>query len=220
MFPRDFPYKIHFLKKAQVFEQKQTVTTRNNTEDYSYHHTNRPKTEGVIKGMYHIETTDDRNNETKHRNKTGILSKSNDSILPPSFIIVYLRKGAIMNLFQKQPTTSGYNRIPNAIAADDDETAAVSVPLGTNLLSPSPTTMTRGRRSSKGRRIALVAAVIMLVMMVAGGTVWRRDGGLSSNSSSGSLETEDGGLTTTWGPPGSCVPATGQWTAGRVSTTA
>lgn len=123
-----------------------------------------------------------------------------------------------MNLFQKQPKTSGYNTIPNTIAVDD-ETAAV--PLGTTLLSPSTTT-TRGRRSSKRRRIASVAAgMMLLVMMVAGGTVWmRQDDGLSYNSSSGSLETEDGSLTTTWGPPGSCVPATGTWTAGPVSTTA
>ena len=123
-----------------------------------------------------------------------------------------------MNLFQKQPKTSGYNTIPNTIAVDD-ETAAV--PLGTTLLSPSTTT-TRGRRSSKRRRIASVAAgMMLLVMMVAGGTVWmRQDDGLSYNYSSGSLETEDGSLTTTWGPPGSCVPATGTWTAGPVSTTA
>ena len=113
-----------------------------------------------------------------------------------------------MKLFQKHQNTIGYNSIPNAIAADDDETAAV--PLGT----PPPTKMTMGRRSSW--LLAIVAGMIMMILVVAGGTVWI-------------LETTDGGLTTAAEglvvatteaksySDGLCSPAGG--TFGRVSTT-
>ena len=119
-----------------------------------------------------------------------------------------------MTLFQKQPKTSGYKTVPNASTADE-ETVAVAVPLGTTTLSPS-TIMggTMDRRSSKGRRIAHVAAMIMLVM-VAGGMVWMRPEGESSDPTNA----EGLVVATTDGEEISCVPATGTWTAGKVSTT-
>ena len=103
-----------------------------------------------------------------------------------------------MNLFQTPQKTSGYNTIPsipNAIAYDD--TAAVSLPLGTTLLSSSSTMMTMGRRLSKWRMIAMFAGMMMLV--VAGGTVWMGDGGITTTS--------EGFVVATQGVV-PCVPAT------------
>ena len=94
-----------------------------------------------------------------------------------------------MNLYQKQQNTIRYNSIPDAIA-DDDKTAAV--PLGTTILSPTMTTMTRRHRSSKWM-LAIVAIMMLLLVVLAGGTVWLRpEGGSSYDQSSGSLAIEDG----------------------------
>ena len=87
-----------------------------------------------------------------------------------------------MNLFQKQQTTtSRYTSIPDA-SADDDETAAVSVPLGTTIRSPSTMTMTMDHRSWMWLAFQFAGALLLLV--AGGGTVWM-------------LQTTDGGLTTT-----------------------
>ena len=73
-----------------------------------------------------------------------------------------------MNFFKQQQNTSGYNSIPNAIAAAD-----TAVPLGTTIL-PSPTTMmTMDCRLLKWM-VAIVAAVAM--MLVAYGAVLMQDG--------------------------------------------
>ena len=74
---------------------------------------------------------------------------------------------------KQQQTTSGYNSIPDAIAADD-ETAAV--PFGTTLLPTSTTT----NRSSKWNMVAIVAFMMMLLLAVAGGTVLRRNGEIAA----------------------------------------
>jgi len=69
-----------------------------------------------------------------------------------------------MNLFQKQQTTtSGYTSIPEARAADDDETMAV--PFGTK----TRTMTTDRRRSSKWLAFQFAGALLLLV--VGGGTV-------------------------------------------------
>ena len=118
-----------------------------------------------------------------------------------------------MNLFQTPQKTSGYNTIPDASAdasAAEDDTTAVSVPLGTTLLSPSSTTMTMGRRLSKGRRIAIVAG-IMLLLMVVGGTVWMGDGGITTTTAEGLV------MATHWIGDVDCRPARGTWTAGADS---
>ena len=92
-----------------------------------------------------------------------------------------------MKLSQKQQNTIGYHSIPNAIAADDDETA--TVPLGT----PPSTTMTIDRRLSKWRMmVAIVAGMMMILLVVAADTVWMLQDVSSYDHSSGSLETTDG----------------------------
>ena len=87
-----------------------------------------------------------------------------------------------MNLFQKQPNTSGYTSIPEAIA--DDDTAVVLV----STITPSPpTAMTMDRRSSKRMMMAFVAGT-MLVLMVAGtGAVWMMQDGSSDTTATKSL---------------------------------
>ena len=86
----------------------------------------------------------------------------------------YYFKGTTMSCsIKQQQTTSGYNSIPDAIAADD-ETAAV--PFGTTLLPTSTTT----NRSSKRMMMAIVALMMMLLLVVTAGTVWMRVGEIAA----------------------------------------
>ena len=99
-----------------------------------------------------------------------------------------------MNLFKKEQNTSGYNTIPDAIAAGD-ETAAV--PLGITILPPTMTIM--DRRSSKKMMLALAAGVMLIVL--AGGTVLML------------AKTLDGGRTTTSAAEGLVVATEGNYIA-------
>ena len=97
-----------------------------------------------------------------------------------------------MHLFQQQPKTSEYTRIPNASAVDDDEAATVL--LGTTI-RPSPTTTTTTIIGHRSKGWVVMVAGIMLLLLVAGGTVGR-------------LERNDAGRTTTTSDAEGLVVAT------------